>query len=86
VADGAALDFRPISQWPFGTDVLALVRFEVCDSGSPGNRVDARLVDLRIRSSRPTPEATSEAALPSEQKRPPGSRVWLVLAPALPRC
>jgi len=80
VAEGSAKEFRPIFQWPLGADDLETVHFTVTDSGSPGNRVDARLVDLRIRSSGPIPEAAPEAAPPSDQQQPAGSRVWLVLA------
>ena len=52
VADGAGNDFREIKQQEFGTDDIADVRFVVADSGSPGNAVDARLVDLKIRASK----------------------------------
>ncbi len=78
VADGTAKDFREIGQWPMGTDDLALVRFDVIDSGSPGNQVDARLVDLRIRTGQPIPEAAAEATPPPQPNRPARSRTWMV--------
>ncbi len=50
VADGAGADFRQILRAPFGTDDVTIVRFIVNNNDSPA-AVDARLVDLRIRSS-----------------------------------
>ncbi len=56
-ADGLEGNFEEIYSRPFfGTEDLAHIHFVVADSGSPGNAVDARLVDLRIRSSSPLPE------------------------------
>jgi hypothetical protein len=49
-ADGLGGDFQELFvQDQFGTEDMAHVRFVVADSGSPGNAVDARLVDWRVR-------------------------------------
>jgi hypothetical protein len=50
VSDGPGQEFRELYvQRDFGADELHHVRYGVSDSGSPGNPVDARLVDWRIR-------------------------------------
>lgn len=50
VSDGPGQKFREIWYQPeFGAENMAHFRFGVSDSGEPGNPVDARLVDLRIR-------------------------------------
>jgi predicted RNA-binding Zn-ribbon protein involved in translation (DUF1610 family) len=50
VCDAPGQEFRQIwFQEDFGTEDLEHFRFGVSDSGEPGNPVDARLVDLRIR-------------------------------------
>ncbi len=70
VADAADKDFREIEQRDIGADEMASVQFEFIDSGQPGNTLDARLVDLRIRS----PGLKSPAAAV------PPRRSWLMLA------
>jgi serine/threonine-protein kinase len=49
VTEGPGDDFRELHRDNFGPDDLSLLRFVVNNSGSPAG-VDARLVDLRIRS------------------------------------
>jgi serine/threonine protein kinase len=80
-ADGMGGDFQEIySQDQFGTDDMAHVRFVVADSGRPGNAVDARLVDLRIRSGNPLPEPAPDSAAPGAPQHPSGSKIWLAAA------
>jgi hypothetical protein len=60
-ADGLDGDFQEIySKDPFGTEDMVHVHFVVADSGTPGNAVDARLVDLRIRAARLLPDPTAQ--------------------------
>jgi len=79
-ADGTTDDFREIYQRDFGTEELADVRFQVCDSGSPGNAVDARLVDLKVRSDNLTLDNASDATRASEHQDRRGWRILSVLA------
>jgi len=58
-AEGAE-DFRQLHQAELGRDDLAYVRFEVIDSGEPGIPVDARLVELKVRTSKLVPDATAD--------------------------
>ena len=80
VADGPENKFRQIDERQFGTDDLALVLLEVVDSGTEGNSVDARLVELKIRSGRLLPDERSAETLPSEQEHPAHSKSWLIAA------
>ncbi len=82
VADGPGNKFHQVDERNFGTEDLANVQLEVVDSGSDGNSVDARLVDLRIRPSKLLPEEIANSALQLEQKRP-GGKGWLVIAKLL---
>jgi serine/threonine protein kinase len=92
-ADGLTGDFQEVgSQENFGTDDLNHVHFEVSDSGKPGNAVDFRLVDLRIRSTNALAAAAAEPPAPAEAPPAPaaarGSRrgvgiLGLVLVAAL---
>jgi Protein of unknown function (DUF1583) len=77
-ADGPKNDFREIYQGTFGTEDLAQVHFVVSSSGSPGNAVDARLVDLRISSGGFIPDHASEPAPPPEPGR--AGALWGTLA------
>ncbi len=82
-ADGLGGDFQEIfSKEPFGTEDMAHVHFSVTDSGSPGNAVDARLVDFKIRATKfiPDPGATNlipDLAPAGEPERKSGSKKWL---------
>jgi hypothetical protein len=89
VADGPGGEFREIKRREFGIEDIAHVRFVVADSGHPGNSVDARLVDLKIRARRMNPDpstdpapapAPASAAVPPEADREPASYIWLVVA------
>ena len=79
VADGADETFRQLLQVPFGTDDLPNIEFAVTDSGGPGNAVDVRLIDLRVRSgSLPaTPEPDAEPIPVASE--PVVSRKWLLI-------
>jgi hypothetical protein len=81
-AEGLGGDFQEIdAQDQFGTEDMAHVHFVVADSGTPGNAVDARLVDLRIRAANLIPDPTAGAApavAAAGPARPSGSRGWLV--------
>jgi DNA-directed RNA polymerase subunit RPC12/RpoP len=79
VADGRGNEFRELAQRDFGAEDVAQVRFAVSDSG-PGNAIDVRLVDLRIRS-RIVPGAGVVAGVPGAaglEKR--ADRGWLMAA------
>ena len=82
VADSLGNKFQQIDERNFGTEDLANVQLEVVDSGSDGNSVDVRLVDLRIRPSKLLPEEVANSALQLEQKRP-AAKGWLVIAKLL---
>jgi hypothetical protein len=74
-ADGLGAEFHVLfSQEPFSTEDMTHVHFVVADSGNPGNAVDARLVDLKIRSAGLLPDRASDAAAPEEK----GSKAWLM--------
>jgi serine/threonine protein kinase/DNA-directed RNA polymerase subunit RPC12/RpoP len=79
VADGSENKFHQIDERNFGTEDLALVQLEVVDSGSSGNRVDARLVELKIRPSKLLPEEAGITELQLEQNRP-AANGWLGIA------
>jgi hypothetical protein len=82
-AEGADDEFREIYRVPhFGTEDLAHLRFEVIDSGEPGNPVDARLIDLRIRAARLiVPGGTRDAGAPVDAATGnAASRAWLAAA------
>ncbi len=50
VADELGKDFSVLYELPnFGAEALAHLCFEVADGNSPNNPVDARLIDLRVR-------------------------------------
>jgi hypothetical protein len=68
VADDPPDEFREIWHGNFGTDELKVVHFAVVDGGKPGNAVDVRLTDYRIRSGANIPV---EAAQPSPQPAAP---------------
>jgi DNA-directed RNA polymerase subunit RPC12/RpoP len=73
VADGPENTFRQIDVAKIGADDLPVVQFVVVDSGTEGNLVDARLIELKIRSGAlPQEERSATAPLP-EQERPAGS-------------
>jgi phage FluMu protein Com len=80
VADGAGNDFREIKQQEFGTDDIADVRFVVADSGSPGNAVDARLIDLKIRASKLSPDPVAAGGPAADGPVKSADRGWLVAA------
>jgi hypothetical protein len=80
-ADRLGGDFEEVySQDQFGTEDMAHVRFVVADSGRPGNAVDARLVDLRIRAARLIPDPDPESIPSGLPERRPESRAWLAAA------
>jgi DNA-directed RNA polymerase subunit RPC12/RpoP len=80
VADGPGNEFREIKQQRFGDEDIAHVRLVVTDSGSP-NAIDARLVDLKIRAVKLTPDpVTDSPPAPAVQEPRPGSRVWMTLS------
>jgi hypothetical protein len=74
VADGPDKEFRELRRRKFGTEDLAHLNLEVCDSGEPGNPVDARLVDLRIRSGKVVAGQAGDVQPASESA---GTRGWL---------
>jgi len=86
-ADGLEGNFQEIFSIPqFGTEDMAHVHFSVNDSGTPGNAVDVRLIDLKIRAADFIPDpgdtnlppaSASAPTLGSEPQRKPGSRKWL---------
>jgi predicted RNA-binding Zn-ribbon protein involved in translation (DUF1610 family) len=80
VADGPGNDFREIKQQEFGTDDIADVRFVVADSGSPGNAVDARLVDLKIRASKFSPDPVAAGGPATDGPVKSADRGWLMAA------
>jgi predicted RNA-binding Zn-ribbon protein involved in translation (DUF1610 family) len=80
VADGAGNDFREIKQQEFVTDNLEHVRFAVTDGYSPGNAVDARLVDLRIRASKFSPDPVAAGGPAADGPVKSADRGWLVAA------
>jgi hypothetical protein len=87
-AEGTAGDFQEVSaQDDFGTDDLAHIHLVVADSGSPGNAVDARLVDFTIRAASLNPDPTQPVAPaaepPAEPAPGPRSRTWLTAAAVL---
>jgi predicted RNA-binding Zn-ribbon protein involved in translation (DUF1610 family) len=50
VSDGPAKEFELLWEFKdYGADDLAYAGFQVADSGKPGNPIDARLIDLRMR-------------------------------------
>ena len=54
VSAGAGQEFQPIWELKdYGQDDIGYAGFQVTDSGEPGNPVQARLIDLRMRSSPP---------------------------------
>jgi hypothetical protein len=87
VSDGAGRDFENVWEVKnYGTDDISYAGFQVADSGEPGNPVDARLIDLRVRLGKfdadkltmPSPLA---AAIPAEAvPAPPAVAVprWLI--------
>ncbi|MEA3156704.1 MAG: hypothetical protein QOK44_4293 [Betaproteobacteria bacterium] len=80
VADGPGNEFREIKQQQFGDEDVAHARFVVTDSGSP-NAIDARLVDLKIRAAKLTPDpVTDPPPAPAVQEPRPGSSVWMTLS------
>lgn len=79
VADGPGDEFREIKQQQFVDDDIAHVRFVVTDSGSP-NAVDARLVDLKIRAAKLTPDPVTDPPQPAVPARKAEISVWGTLA------
>jgi hypothetical protein len=82
-SDGPNDTFREIFRVPhFGTEDLAHLRFEVIDSGEPGNPVDARLIDLRVRADRFSgPARAADPGAPAaEPGRKTGGKGWLAAA------
>jgi serine/threonine protein kinase len=79
VADGLDPEFHEISRIPhFGTEDLAHLRFEVADSGEPGNPVDVRLLDLRVRAANMVlPELASNPGSPAQLRKAGGGKGWL---------
>jgi hypothetical protein len=88
VSEGPGKEFIEIHREDkFGAEDLAHVHFEVVDSGSPGNHVDARLIDLRILMGKNVPEQPSEPAplaapAPGEPRPQPEAEQ---VAPRVPR-
>ena len=83
-ADGLGGDFHEIfAQENFGTEDLAHVRFVVADSGTPGNGIDARLVDLRISSGSLIPNEAADPASSAGERRENRSKGWLAAAVAV---
>ena len=93
VSDGPGQAFREIwYQKNFGAEDLHYVRFGVTDSGEPGNPVDARLIDLRIRMGEIVPDKALEPAtlpapaplaepapVPTEPTSKSGTKTWLAI-------
>jgi DNA-directed RNA polymerase subunit RPC12/RpoP len=79
VSDGPGQDFREIwYQKNFGAEDLEFLKLSVTDSGEPGNPVDARLVDLRVRMG---PSLADNAFTPAPLAEPaPAAEVPLVPA------
>ncbi|MCI0684702.1 MAG: sigma-70 family RNA polymerase sigma factor [Gemmataceae bacterium] len=85
VAEGAANEFREIYRREFGTENIGLVRFVVNNNTSP-TTVDARLVDLRVRTTRKAtasspaaPESAPTAIVPDSNapaRTPARERTW----------
>ena len=72
VSDAPGQEFREVfNQADFGADDMDQLNFGVSDSGVPGNPVDARLIDLRIRTGKLVGEkATAPAPLPEPEANP----------------
>lgn len=87
VSEAIGQEFRTIFEKDdFTTDDIAYLRFQVADGNTPGNAVDARLVDLRVRHGRPTVKAAVPLTStepqqngPQPSERPVASRGRLVL-------
>jgi hypothetical protein len=87
-ADGLGGDFQEIfSQDQFGTDDMGLVLLVVTDSGRPGNAIDARLVDFKIRAADLIPDPVAGAAPAAgpaaKPEREAGSKGWPAAAAVL---
>lgn len=79
VSDAPGEKFREIwFQEDFGKDDIEHVRYGVSDSGEPGNPVDARLIDLRIRMGR----TLADKAFDPAPLAPPEPLVELLADPA----
>jgi hypothetical protein len=85
-ADAADDAFQEIYRVPhFGAEDLGHLRFEVADSGQPGNPVDARLLDLKIRCGKlvvpgQAGQSSGQGAAPGELGGKSGGKGWLVAA------
>ncbi len=88
VADTPGKEFRGIwFQKDFGAADLEHFRFGVADSGEPGNPVEARLIDLRIRMGTvtadkafaPAPLAEPAPPPPGAEAEAPGTKNWILL-------
>src|SRR5262249_24033010 len=63
VSDGPGQQFREIwFQEDFSREDIRHLRFGVSDSGEPGNPVDARLIDLKVRMGGALPDRAFEPA------------------------
>ncbi len=80
VADAPGNDFRVLAERDFGTEDVPRVGFTVADSGSPGNAVDARLVDLRIRFQNVAAVGVATKAPNADVAVPSADRGWLMAA------
>jgi hypothetical protein len=78
VSDGPGQEFREIwYQKNFGDEDLEFLKFGVTDSGEPGNPVDARLIDLRVRLG-PVPADNAFAPAPLAEPAP------VIVSPLVP--
>ena len=63
VSDAPGQPFREVFyQEKFGAEDLTQFKCEVVDSGTPGNPIDARLIDLRVRMSKSLPDNAAQPA------------------------
>jgi hypothetical protein len=69
-------EFLEIDRFDYGTEEVSRVHFSVTDSGKPGNAVDVRLVDLKVRSPSAAAEQAVTAASTPETDGQGGSRIW----------
>ena len=80
MADDADVSFRDVLQAHLGAEDLSSLRFEVTDSWKPGNAVDARLIDLKVRSGTlpAAPHVDAELVMPVAEEKPVPKK-WLMI-------
>jgi hypothetical protein len=77
-AEGASDDFRELHRYDLGPDNVAMVRL-AANPGGPGEPVDLRIVDLKVRSETPlpVPDQAFDPHSPSATQAKGWRRAWL---------